>query len=1320
MRSCKSVVWLVAILLLGCAGLFAQTPTAQVTGTVLDSSGGTVPGATVKVTNQETNIVSEKDTNEAGAFTIINLLPGPYVLTVEKTGFRTVALPVFKLDVNQILTEKITMQVGASTETVTVTASAVGQMIQRSSTELGTIIDEQAVRELPMNGRSFTSLLILQPGVSPVDTSQGNSNGNTGVGGGGDGGNISIPGTVAYKPSVNGAGNRSNSFYLDGIVDTDDRGGSWAVPVIADTIQEFKVQSHNDDPSYGNVLGAVVNVVSKSGTNSFHGGAWEFARSQIFDARNPFTGFCNASQCPAEAAYFSGSSTTKPSDIPSGCTTLSCVPVSPLGYSQNEFGGTIGGPIFKNKTFFYLAYEGWRYSKPTNTYVIDPSGAELAGDFTGTVTPELIGPVNSTKTAVTPNTIYNPFAETGASMSVPFYCDSTGAPEPLQTPGAAFGTSGYGIQVGGGTACNKIPAGLIDSKLAQVINAYTSAEYKNCAFTPNYTFAVDNCLDSRPTTNNADNMDARIDQHFGSKDTIFARAYMFWNSPTAIVAGTTSLSPSPYHSWNIGGAWDHIFNPDLILEVRGGGNMRPVQVNPTNAAGYTPESTAGYTNLGLTAGFFLNVGGYIGSANSGIGNVGPQFRANPESNASGMLTWTHGTHNIKMGAEYLYEDRLEINTYETFVSSATQTCPTNSSGNFACGSNQGNGLASMLLDLPSSLTVNVPQYEEIHVSMQPIGGFIQDNWHIRPNLTINLGFRYDYDPAVKFLAGSTQTVNAYDFPDKQYVIGGASSAAYTSGCSSSILPPCVPGGLTSNPALTVTVGSSTNGGPVTYNTLSNIVFTGGSPGGLKSIRDNIGPRVGFAWQFLPNTVLRVGYGIYYDTISYRSQYAENELQGSIWPWTRGVSDTLNTADVNATPSTTVNPICAPGNCGVYGGYNTSQLSGLVGSNPIVVAPTPWGSTFGGYTNAPNYSDPRSQQWNLNIERQLSASTMIMVGYVGSKTQRLDWCCFANYPQGGPFCVTGTCPTGTTPLTQTQIAETEYMPWSAQGMHYSESVGFSTYHALEAQFQKRFSHGFETLLAFTWQRCMADTSGDFNAENGNQGNPNEYYFNQQLAYGPCAFDVPKLIQWSGVYALPFGQGERWLTHGPLSWVLGNWEANFAFLSRSGQDYNPTWNGAGSGVPASIAGLSTNSNDPANLSNAAGSITGYSRPSLVPGCQAVQTQSVTAWYNPACFVSPASPLVGPGYGFGNEPLGSLRTQWWNNVDFSLAKSFKITESKTLQLRFEGFNVFNHMVLTAPNRTLSPSISGGVLSYGSAGVVSNIANTPRELQLAAKFNF
>ncbi len=1017
------------ILSLSIATLSAQTPSAVVNGTVVDPSGASVPDAKVTVVNTETNVTSSKNSSGDGVFAIINLLPGNYALTVEKEGFKKAALPVFKLDVNQTLTQTITLQLGSSADTITVSADSVAVMIQRSTTEMGTTIDEQAMHELPLNGRNFTQLLILQPGVNPVNTAQGGN----GIGSA-DGGNLGIPNAVVYRPSVNGAGNRSNAYYMDGIINTDDRGGGWAIQPIADTIQEFKVQSHNNDAQYGNVLGSVVNIVTKSGTNHFHGSGWDFARNAVFDARNPFTGFCTSANCPTLAASLASQVSAGTQTAAGAAAILSGTPVSPLGYTQNMYGGTFGGPIKRNKTFFYFGYEGWHFAQPQNQLVNAPCPQELLGDFSGTGgCPELVGTLNAAKTGVIPAQLYNPFAESGPNSAVPFYCDAAGNPMPLLNPGAAFGTPGYGLQ-GTGTACSKIPSGLIDQKLAGVIKAYLGSQPANCAFTPNYALSVlSNCLDTRSKTDVANNFDFRVDHHFSDKNTVFGRAYMMWDTDTSNVAGTTSVTPSPYHVWNIGGAWDHIFTPNVVLELRGGINARPVVINPTNPQGINPE-TAGFSNLSATAGFYLTPSGYPGT----IGNVGPEHRANPEHDISGAVTWSHGKHNIRFGGEFLYENRLETNQYEQFSSSTAQTCQTNASGLFACSGNSGNALASMLLDLPSALTVNVPQYEEVHAAIMPFGFFVQDEWHIKSNLTINVGLRYDYDPAVKLLVSNGETVNALNLQAQQFIIGDKQSSAYTNGCASPQQPPCIPGGLSSsNPAFNVTVGG------VTYNTLNNISFSNSQPT-LKAIKDNIGPRIGIAWGFTPKTVLRVGYGIFYDPIAYRSQNAENTLQGSIWPWTRGVSDTLNNAPMGTAATPTVAPICStPGACGPYGGYGTSQLTGLAGSNPIVVAPTPWGSTFGGYTNAPDYKDPRSQQWNLQIERQLTPSTMASIGYVGSHTQRLDWCCKANYPQGGPFCQNNpaqgfTCPT--TPLTQAQITANEYMPFAAQGWNYWRIVG----------------------------------------------------------------------------------------------------------------------------------------------------------------------------------------------------------------------------------------------------------------------------------------
>jgi Carboxypeptidase regulatory-like domain/TonB dependent receptor len=1298
-------VLLVAMSLVPISCVFAQTPTAEVTGVVLDSSGAAISTASVRVTSQDTNVVSEMNTNQDGSFTIINLLPGRYTLTAEKSGFKTITLSGIILDVNQILTEKLTMQIGSTQETVTITGEAV--QMQSSSAELGTTINPEMVQDLPMNGRNFTETEIDQPGVTPISTAQ-----SSGVGSG-DGDMMGIPGTVTYKVSINGQVNRSTEYFLDGIINSDFRISAYAYLPIEDTIDEFKIQSHNSDAEYGGVLGGVVNLATKGGTNKFHGSAWEYARSQIFDARNPFTGFCNAAQCSALASKLAGEVSAGTITGEQSSAILSSTPVSPLGYSQNEFGGTFGGPIIKNKTFFYGGYEGWRYSKPSNSFAIDPTAQELSGDFSGQVTPELIGTVNGNKSAVTPNQLYNPFAESGASSAVPFYCEpgTTGiagqapTPMPLVNPGAAFASPGYGVQASGGVPCNVIPSGLIDSQVAGLIQGYTSTQAKSCAYSPNYATNIDNCLDSRPNTDNTENLDARIDEHLGNKDTLFGRTSMFWDTNTGIVAGTTSISPTTYHAWNYGGGWDHAFTPSLILDARGGYNSKPYQINPVNPAGYSPETSAGLSGLSATQGLYLSPSSY-----PNMGNIGPELRGNSIGNGSASLTWIHGRHNLKVGAEYIWEQRYQSNLYAQFTYATTQTCPTNSSGNFACSGAEGNALASAMLDLPSGYTAALPQFDLISLAVQSWAWYVQDEWHVRPNLTVDLGLRYDYVPAVINTADNGETINALDLPDKQYIINGsASNPAYTTGCGSPAVPPCIPGGLSSIPDS------------------ASVVFSSKQPVAT-SIHDNVGPRLGVAWQITPKLVFRVGYGVYFDTMSARSQWVQNTLSGSLWPFTSGVSDSFNNAPIGATPSTTTFPICnSLASCGPKtAGYSSSSFEGAIGLSNAVVNPNPWAVTS--YTNDPHYSDPWSQQWQFNIERQLTPSSLVSVAYVGSSTSRLDYTGKANEPVG-PFCEnTAQC---ATPVTSAQAEQTEYMPFSSTGWNYAESTGTSNYNALQAQYHQRFSNGLTTLVAYTWSKCLSTSNGWFNAENGDLSDPVENFFNPSLAYGICGFDTPQEFNVSGVYNLPFGKGQQWLTHGPLAWMLGNWDAAFSFLARSGQAFNPSWGGA-SGVcsatvtancvPTSIGGLATTSSDPAGLSVPGSSYTGYSRPSVLPGCNLHSGQSETQWYNPNCFVSPASPSVGPGYGFGDAAIGGLRTQKFNQMDFSLIKNFPIRESTALQLRFEGFNVFNHVVWSEPGASISPTFSSseGAVSYGSAGQISSIASTPRELQMAAKFTF
>ena len=324
---------------LGLCGISnAQTSTATVTGTVMDESGAIIPGAEVTLTNSDTGVERRTVSNSSGTHVLLNIPPGRYELQVSAEGFQTVKQSELTLAVNQTLTLDFTLRVGDVIEVVTVEGSAIE--IQASTAELGAVVTTQAVVDLPLNGRNFTQLLRLTPGVSPISVAQ-NASGFA---------STTTAGSAFTFPSINGQNNRSNIYLLDGINNIGTFVNSYAVPPIIDGIREFKVQSHNDQAEFGGSLGGIVNVVTKSGTNEFHGALWEFLRNDALDARNTFL-------------------------------------LDKTPFRQNQFGGSLGGPVIlpkyhgRNKTFFYAALQGFRYRRPSDSLFRVPTAANLGGDL---------------------------------------------------------------------------------------------------------------------------------------------------------------------------------------------------------------------------------------------------------------------------------------------------------------------------------------------------------------------------------------------------------------------------------------------------------------------------------------------------------------------------------------------------------------------------------------------------------------------------------------------------------------------------------------------------------------------------------------------------------------------------------------------------------------------------------------------------------------------------------------------------------------------------------------------------------------------------
>src|SRR5215469_3314180 len=337
------------VLTLSASPAWAQA-TAAINGTVRDAAGAVIVDATVVLHNRDTNLDRTAQSNNVGSYVMTNVLPGNYDLKVSMNGFGTASKTGIVLLVNQTATYDFMLKAGSVTEVVNVEDNPV--TLETSTSELGVAVVRKQVNDLPLNGRNFTQLLNLTPGVSTVNVSQNSAT---------SGGIWSNPvGTFSY-PSVNGQSNRSNLFLLDGVNNEGSFGSTYAIPPIVDNIQEFKVQSHNDDASFGGVVGGVVNVVTKSGTAQFHGSGWEFIRNKDLDALNPLI---------------------KPNQQPQ--------------FQQNQFGATFGGPLpipgeHPRRTFFFLSYEGYRNHTAASNRYITPTATQLAGDLTG-ITGQIYNP----------------------------------------------------------------------------------------------------------------------------------------------------------------------------------------------------------------------------------------------------------------------------------------------------------------------------------------------------------------------------------------------------------------------------------------------------------------------------------------------------------------------------------------------------------------------------------------------------------------------------------------------------------------------------------------------------------------------------------------------------------------------------------------------------------------------------------------------------------------------------------------------------------------------------------------------------------------
>jgi hypothetical protein len=986
--SLRSLVLLTCLLALSAASAFAQLSSATLSGVVRDPTGAVIAKASVVLSNVDTGIGRPGNSNETGNYVFVDVTPGRYALKVTAEGFTTKQVSAFVLAVNQTATIDVTLAPGAQSEVVTVDAST--EQLQTSTAELGTVIATHQVNDLPLNGRNFTQLLSLTPGVSPISVGQNSMGGRTG--------GFAAPiaeGAEFTFPSVNGATNRSNYFLTDGMSNFAAFLSTYAVPPIVDAIQEFKVVSRTDTAEFGSVLGGVVNVVTKSGSSQFHGSGWEYIRNDAFDARPTF--LATGAKKPA--------------------------------FRQNQFGASVGGPVavpgLKNNTFFYFAYQGFRFSQPESANILVPTPTQLSGDFSAQCTAGFTGGLCNNPA----QQIYNPFttAPSGASPS------------------------GFARQP---FLNNIVPTALIDPRLVTFIQTVYPAAGP---FVPS---TNSNAIDTDPNTQQQNEYNVRIDHTFGAKDSAWFR-YSRINSTVSVPAsGSTAFLPGlikndaiPGRDW--GGSYIHIFSPTLELQalysrttVSDNSNSKFAKLDAQKvdqAAGFSPDFASNFSG---TPGWLipqLSPGNGIAAAGEIIQNT-PQATDNHQFSVT--LTKVKGTHAFKVGGNYITSRFSSPISYDQLGFSTTQTNDTNGNGGF--------GLASLLMGV-----VDNANRRDVNEKTR-LGGlfsvFFQDSWKATSRLTLNYGLRYDLTLIPPY--GTVDTIGqqgGIETGEPNYTDGTYVLQFPPPPCTVRNVAPCIPSimldasgnAISCAPATQTCLPPGTLPPHVVVDTRGKIAH---------NTYTNLGPHLGFAYRVGDKTVVRGSAGIVYDNWAAVSQMSQN-IEGD-WP---GIGQLIASA-VNS-PGTSSAPV-GPPTVFAQNPFAGNGTAGLPG-------PTPFSSSNVNWYYDPNIKNAYAYQYNFGIQRQLNNSTTVTASYVGSSTRRAN--------------IGGMYNTALTPSPAPNPQSRALFPYMIASF-YDRSNGFADYNAFQFQLDKRFANGLAYQVAYTFSKALTENDGWFGAEGKNVADP----------------------------------------------------------------------------------------------------------------------------------------------------------------------------------------------------------------------------------------
>ena len=1201
----------IANLGLGPRAAAQSTYTAQLSGVVKDASGGVIPGAKVILTDETTGVGVTYSTENRGIYVFTGIRPGSYTIRVEAPGMAPQERKGLTLAVSQQATLDFSLSPGKVSESVTVTEQA--PLLDTGDASLGTDVTNEYVRDIPLINRSMFGLVFLAGGVTETT---------------GSGTQDSYPAGTNFVS--NGQRNATAEVRLDGALTSAPEQGEGGTTNVyyqpsVEIVQEFKVENNSFSAEYGNNGGTVVNLVLKQGGNQFHGSGWWFGQRSALDANDFFN---NAQGIP------------RPDHV------------------RDQYGFSLGGPIRKQKTFFFVDLEFTREHDPVNMNGTVPTDAERNGDFSSTLTADANGnPVQQT--------IYNPFL-----CSLP----------------------------PGGSACARpqFPNNMVPQQYIDPIGQALLKAYPEPNVTPDQ-FGLNNFRTSVLTNQPAHQFDVKVDHYFNDKQRLgvrYSQSYAEFDVPFVLAnanfndgytSSTTVHNIGIEYNWTITptSVWTNRFAVDRVTA-------------PVNSA-FPSLSTVGFpASLADANGVARMPSIQLDSTNNWLSMytqccTDTKF-AHTLYSYSSSLSWVKHAHTLKFG----FEQRQFFNNfwqpnYPTgffdFPQNVTASTPASSD------TTQGNSFASLLVGFGAAggaSMINI--LPSVADKSTETAFYVQDDWKVTSKLTVNLGLRYEWSSPY------TERFNRQQFSD-----------------------------FTGDTGISVNLPNALNPSQTTPTELVGttlFVNQGGLGRSVPTDRNNIAPRLGFAWSINPYTVLRGGAGIYY-----------------------GLSPATN-FQYPGTAFSTSDPVLF-----TTDNYQT-QFATLENPFPLGIS-SPQGTAYGklavwGYDNSNNLGTQQAQnaniyQWNVGIQHLFPWEVTIGIDYSANRSNRLPWggysstrnrnfissnalaqisaqqhaldptcdadSCVSNYlasPVPNPFQALFVGPTAifnepasayTLPTVPLLNLLRPYPQFNGTFQGLPIFGANSWYNALQVRFQKRMNHYFSFEGNYTYSKAEDDSSIGFNAFVGNLntvfgytvGNP------QQLdrlkpEWGVSANDATHRFVLAAIGELPVGRG-RWIgsdMNRVLDGFLGGWQISTLITLQSGQPLP---------IAMAVPRLADGNQRPNVVCGALSSGISYHQ-------AAATGQSL---FNASCFGDPGDQVP------GNAPryFPKLRGDGIHNMDLSFTKEFAVHEGMTLQLRAEFFNFTN------TPRFAFPDVGVGSATFGEVTSTAP-GSTPRVTQFGLRFQF